>query len=259
MTSRVLICNTSSLTDNEICTSLSPSSPLLNNTSSLSFNNKYFTVDIELHFSKDVPVEEVLDTAEAIIYVFEVVNEDALKALEGLKKFDSFLEDQSPEIKLLFCPAVSAEMEQVLLTWCMEHYFELVQIPGSNKNITPDDDDDETLFEEKYGYDRVLQALECHMWPYRVNKEDKTEKEEEFSDFVSNSAQTSSALNELEDMMNDEDGDSFEEMFANMARMKEVAGQLPDEERKKFAEKVAMSFWRSLGGEESELEGLGDL
>ena len=218
-------------------------------------------MDIELYFSKEVPVEEVLDTAEAIIYVFDVVNEDALKALEGLTKFDGFLEDQSPEIKLLFCPAVSAEMEQVFLTWCMEHYFELVQIPCSNKNIiiTPDEDGDETLFNEKYGYDRVLQALECHMWPYRVNKEDKPEKEEEFSDFVSNSAQTSSALNELEDMMKDEDGDSFEEMFANMARMKEVAGQLPDEERKAFAEKVAMSFWRSLGGEESELEGLGDL
>jgi len=190
-----------------------------------------------------------------------VTNEDALKALEALKKFDGFLEDQSPEIKLLFCPAVSAEMEQVLLTWCMEHYFELVQIPDSNKIVTnhSEDEDNETLFNEKYGYDRVLQALECHMWPYRVNKEDKPEKEEEFSEFVSNSAHTSSALNELEDMMNDEDGDSFEEMFANMARMKEVAGQLPDEERKKFAEKVAMSFWRSLGGDESELDGLGDL
>lgn len=56
----------------------------------------------------------------------------------------------------------------------------------------------------------------------------------------------------------DPGSESFEEMFAKMASMKEKAASLPLEERKKYAEKVVVSFWKAIGGDEDEIEGLSD-
>lgn len=40
--------------------------------------------------------------------------------------------------------------------------------------------------------------------------------------------------------------------------MKERASSLPATERKDYAEKVAIAFWRALGGSEEEIAGLGE-
>lgn len=64
--------------------------------------------------------------------------------------------------------------------------------------------------------------------------------------------------------MDDAEGDpgcgdvSFEELFSKFAEMKETAASLPPEQRKAYAEKVTMAFWRAIGGDESEIAGLGD-
>ncbi len=38
----------------------------------------------------------------------------------------------------------------------------------------------------------------------------------------------------------------------------EQAERLPPDQRKRYAEKVAMSFWRAIGGDEDEIDGLSD-
>lgn len=38
----------------------------------------------------------------------------------------------------------------------------------------------------------------------------------------------------------------------------EKANSLPPEERKKYAEKVVVSFWKAIGGDEDEIDGLSD-
>ena len=38
--------------------------------------------------------------------------------------------------------------------------------------------------------------------------------------------------------------------------MKQKAQDLPPEERKTYAEKMAIAFWRSIGGNEDEIAGL---
>ncbi|KAI8480784.1 hypothetical protein Bbelb_414690 [Branchiostoma belcheri] len=53
-------------------------------------------------------------------------------------------------------------------------------------------------------------------------------------------------------------GESFEAMFDRMKDMKDKAANLPDQDRKAYAEKVAISFWRAMGGDEEEIEGLSD-
>ncbi|XP_053405580.1 alpha- and gamma-adaptin-binding protein p34-like isoform X2 [Mercenaria mercenaria] len=54
----------------------------------------------------------------------------------------------------------------------------------------------------------------------------------------------------------DPGGESFEKLFEKFAHMKEKANCLPPQERKKYAENVAIAFWRAIGGDEDEI---GDL
>ncbi|GFS84159.1 alpha- and gamma-adaptin-binding protein p34 [Nephila pilipes] len=56
----------------------------------------------------------------------------------------------------------------------------------------------------------------------------------------------------------DPGGESFDALFSRFASMKEKASGLTGEDRKKYAEKVAVAFWRAMGGDEDEIEGLND-
>jgi len=49
---------------------------------------------------------------------------------------------------------------------------------------------------------------------------------------------------------------SFEDLFQQLSEMKNKAENLPPDQRKSYAEKMAVAFWRSIGGSESEVEGL---
>lgn len=51
--------------------------------------------------------------------------------------------------------------------------------------------------------------------------------------------------------------ESFEELFNNLNDMKTKAENLSPTQRKEYAEKVAIAFWKSVsGGNDSEVEGL---
>ncbi|XP_013792195.1 alpha- and gamma-adaptin-binding protein p34-like isoform X1 [Limulus polyphemus] len=62
----------------------------------------------------------------------------------------------------------------------------------------------------------------------------------------------------LENLVGNEDpgGESFEALFSKFHNMKQKAATLSGEDRKKYAEKVAVAFWRALGGDEEEVAGL---
>lgn len=49
---------------------------------------------------------------------------------------------------------------------------------------------------------------------------------------------------------------AFEELFAKFVSLKSQAMSLNGDERKKFAEEVVTQFWRAMGQDEAELEGL---
>lgn len=53
-----------------------------------------------------------------------------------------------------------------------------------------------------------------------------------------------------------DDDDSFEQLFEQLRIMKEAAGGLSAEDRKKYAEQVTMQFWQAIGGNADEFEGL---
>ena len=51
----------------------------------------------------------------------------------------------------------------------------------------------------------------------------------------------------------DEDQDiDFEDLFSQLSKMKDISKNLPESERKAYAEKVAVAFYKSMGGSDSE-------
>jgi len=82
---------------------------------------------------------------------------------------------------------------------------------------------------------RVIQTLHAHVWPNLVMKDAKD-----------------TPFQAMESMPEA----SFEELFNNLNQLKSKAEKLPPSERKAYAEKVAISFWRSFAGDDSEIEGL---
>ena len=46
--------------------------------------------------------------------------------------------------------------------------------------------------------------------------------------------------------------DSFEALFAELATIKAKADNLPPDERKAYAEKIALSFYAAMGGSDDE-------
>lgn len=50
--------------------------------------------------------------------------------------------------------------------------------------------------------------------------------------------------------------ESFEELFQNLNAMKSKAESLSPSQRKTYAEQMAVAFWKSIGGNESEVDGL---
>lgn len=59
----------------------------------------------------------------------------------------------------------------------------------------------------------------------------------------------------LQGCMSGEDG-SFENLFSSFEHLKKTAASLPPTQRRDYAEKVAVAFWRAMGGDEEEVDGL---
>lgn len=56
----------------------------------------------------------------------------------------------------------------------------------------------------------------------------------------------------------DADQGSFEALFEKLQLMKEKAHHLPHNQRKEYAEKMAVSFWKAVGGDIDDIDGLSD-
>ena len=254
MTSRILVCNTSSIPDSDISAALEADPQ-----NYITFDNKYFSVSVQICFDRQVPIEEISETVEAFVYVIDDPASDMRSALSGVEVFREFLSEVDPAVKLLLINCEETEFESEFLEWCVEKEFEFIKYVVSESAC--EDAREELLMGQSEGMGRVRAALECHMWPYRTMKKTTSPHNtdhdnhdngvsDEFGDYVSGDG----TVLDFQGLLGGEEleGD-FESMFSNMRRMKEVAGQLPDPQRKQFAEQVAMSFWRALGGSDDEL------
>jgi hypothetical protein len=124
-----------------------------------------------------------------------------------------------------------------------------------------------TLFEDTQGMARVIEVLHCHRWPGSVLAQQTSERE--------NNNHSSTDVNEVEvvgstaaaaaEVMEDfstgnGDGDddgkadleNFERLLAQVSSVRQESEKLPDDQRRKVAEKMLFSIMGKLGIDEDE-------
>ena len=217
-------------------------------------DNKYYTADLCLLLVQDPKppssLKEFTNQVEAVIISFELNDDISFAwALEWGRLFN----ETDIEVKVMMSietvklEGKEAETERAD-KWCLKNSFEFVDSFECDGGDFPD----------KIGFDRVKEILDTHLWPNMImkSKESATgnDKSEEKKDkhIGGNKDQTDEAiLNGNEAQL-----ESFEALFGQMQEMKLHAQSLPDEERKEYAEKVTLAFWRAMGYDEDEIAGL---
>ncbi|XP_074651248.1 alpha- and gamma-adaptin-binding protein p34-like [Tubulanus polymorphus] len=259
-------------------------------------DTKYYTADVNLCIaaSRTIGTEEFADSVQAIILVFDSKDEDSFKLLQS---WIPFVDLFKPAVQLLVCQRstqIDAVPRAKVFNWCLDHDFELIELDPEEES----EDEEEDAFKDVIGVKRIVQALHSHPWPNLTMKEQQpfhkqalinglmsqneiaagndeiieTSPEQDSSNLPVAAATGQNKNNILDEQIDallkedlkafesitDEDEDSFEKLFEKMSLMKEKTDKLDPEARKLYAEKVAISFWKAIGGDDSEIEGLDD-
>ncbi|CAG8524103.1 10859_t:CDS:2 [Diversispora eburnea] len=137
--------------------------------------------------------------------------------------------------------------------WCLENGFEYVDLDlDAKKNVIDSS--------ERVGIDRILEALQSHMWEGMIrvskennnnnnnkkgeeeeNKESNKRKEKIEPSFVMPSKQEVESMYQHIFKDFDED-DGLDKVLSRISSIRERGKSLPDEERRKLAASVAYSF-----------------
>ncbi|XP_067936256.1 alpha- and gamma-adaptin-binding protein p34-like isoform X2 [Watersipora subatra] len=231
------------------------------------FETKYYTCTVKL-CKTNRPVlgsQQFADDLEVVILVFDPNEVDSWTSVTS---WLSYLSELEPYVKMLVCNSCTesdlipkAKVQQ----WCIDNEFELIELQA---------DDAEDEFDVD-GVQRIIQVMHAHTWsnlvmkdkpdtvsPYMKKLMDESKVEAEAAAGQEQSeidicSELGMNTKELTDMLHD-DGEagveSFEKLFSSLHLMKEKAESLAPEERKSYAEKVALSFWSAIGGSDDEID-----
>ena len=221
-----------------------------------SISNKYYSADLSLILAKypkpSTEIKEITNEVEGVIISFELKND---LSFTRASEWGRLFQENDIEIKILMAveteelDGLEAAVERAN-DWCLKNSFEFVE----SFHIDTEDED----FPEKSGFERVREVLDAHLWPNMVRKPKESTNQK---DMKKHQEDGCSAIKDVEsdDAIyngNEEQLESFEELFGQMHEMKLHAQSLPDDQRKEYAEKVTLAFWRAMGFDEEEISGL---
>jgi len=246
-------------------------------------DTKYYTADVHLCIveKEQFGNGEVLENLQALVVHFDNMKESSFNRV---KRLVSLVDGFEPDVKLLVCDNYSqgnvAIPKLTAQQWCLQHEFELVELYPDELSDTEDD------FAETTGFERIIQALHAHTWSNLVMKEksslfsphhkigEKTDSNkcsslDETKDLEASIASVNIQDNsedtfkdglpdaDLLDVLGSEKSEqSFEALFDAFQQMKDKAKDLEFSERKAYAEKVAIAFWKAMSEDEEEIAGL---
>lgn len=229
---------------------------------------KYYNAQVDIHQvpvqkvvdGKDEQVRQIIDNCEAVIFYLGMTTslDDAAAAWDQIQK------SAEPGVCLLVVDSAVEPSRTKLLGWCLENQFELVEC---DEDVEEDEDEDDGI-RECTGKDRVGEALEAHTWSNLELVEEKDvagggreEKQDSPEKRVALEPHLDAEIDALLEGHNGESGEdaNFEDLFAQFATIRDKSANLNPEERKAYAEKVAIAFWKSMGGSDDEIDGLDDL
>lgn len=204
-------------------------------------DTKYYVADVNLVAINEnyVCSEEFNESVEALIVLMD---SNKQSGLDDLKVWENLENDSEPDVKLLitnYCTNETKITRNQALEWCLKRGYELIELyPSKN----PENNSEDEIIKEKTGVERIIEALQAHVWSNLVMKE-KRPKE----------TNTSNNLAGLDNFLTDEGVDDFSELFQQLNVMKENIESMPAQQRKQCAEQVVTAFWRAIGGDEEEI------
>ncbi|KAF7273970.1 alpha- and gamma-adaptin-binding protein p34-like [Rhynchophorus ferrugineus] len=211
-------------------------------------DTKYYTATVNI-----IGLNELYERDEAFYNQVEalIIHLDTNKAsgLDDLKQWELLENECEPEIKLLisnYCNNETKVTKSEAMSWCLKRGYEFVELYPSDQNIQNTEED---LIPEKFGVNRVIEALQAHTWSNLVMKNSKKincNKQE-----PSNEDTIKIPTASLPDEFVGED--DFTELFSQLHMMKDSLQSLPINQRKQCAEQMVTAFWKAIGGDEEEL------
>lgn len=221
--------------------------------------NKYYSAALRLILVHDTNPSDstraLVNEVEAVVISFDLGNDGSLTKA---KQWGELFKEQDIEIKVLLAEESGQiddkkQFRERVNDWCVENDFELVECCQNEEDQKNDD------FPEKIGFERIKEALDAHMWPNMIRKKNvsaaKTGPTHKGED-SKGAAGGDKAEDEAIFNGNEAQLENFEELLGSIQEMKMHAQSLSDNERKEYAEKVTLAFWRSMGLDEDEISGL---
>ncbi|KAK0164810.1 hypothetical protein PV328_003384 [Microctonus aethiopoides] len=229
-------------------------------------DNKYYSAQVMIYAidNLEIPLEINIDRIEAVVLHYTPKEKELLILDEYLPLIQSLTD---ADVFLLACEAFpDANNRDNTLEWCHVHKFELIDM-GPLESI----DLAEEMEQEKHGIERIIEALHTHSWPNRIlkglpngristsNESDVTKIEDQLESIRLGSSRSGTEHllmdSVLDGIMGEENAD-FGELFSQLIAMKEHAASLSPSSRRTAAEQLVTAFWKSLGGDSSEIADL---
>nr|XP_022921027.1 alpha- and gamma-adaptin-binding protein p34-like [Onthophagus taurus] len=219
-------------------------------------DTKYYKANVNVHgITKDYKRDsEFNSSVEALIIHIDTNKESGL---DDLKVWQDLDDECNPEIKLLianYCNNDTKISKPMAIEWCLRYGYELIELyPNNEDNLEQNDE----IIKEKVGVERIVEALQSHIWPNLVMKSKEIDKPLESNE---NNAENKLGVNkDLDNLLNGIDScmsqmDDFTNLFSKLQSMKESIQSLPHNERKLQAEEMVTAFWRAIGGDEDEID-----
>lgn len=222
-------------------------------------NNKYYTSQVLLCATENPNINIPTEGVEALLVHHDPQADNADKNLDQWSSV--ILSLSKADVLLLICNLISdVELKEKVIAWCINKKFELVELQqlDSIENLECDSE------HNKYGIERIIEALHAHMWPNMVlkgksvsaekNESSVNEVEKQFENIqlTRNTSEHLHMESVLDGLMGGEDAD-FCELFGQLMAMKEHAASLPTNERRIAAKQLVTAFWKAIGGDPSEI------
>ncbi|KAI4498573.1 hypothetical protein M0802_006279 [Mischocyttarus mexicanus] len=226
----------------------------------MDINNKYYKSQILLCAIENPHINILTDRVEALIVHHDPQSDNAE---ENLDQWSSLITSLSEvDVLILTCNVISnMDVKDKIVAWCINKKFELVELQQLDSIENSECDSEHNT----YGIERIIEALNAHTWPNIIlkgksfnvdDKEsdvDQVEKKLEDIQLTCNPMEYFNTENVLDGIMGGEDAD-FGELFVQLMAMKEHAASMPTIKRRIAAEQLVTAFWKSMGGDSSEID-----
>lgn len=224
-------------------------------------NTKYYTAQVNICGITDqfVRTDEFNNKVEALIVHMDT---NKVSGLLDIEKWINIENDCDPDVKILltnYCTTDTKVTKLKAIEWCLKHGYELIELYPTI-NLPAEED---TLMKEKFGVDRIIEALQTHVWSNLIMKEkpqvmnnaknNEGDFEKQGTTDIDETNNVDLDCSILNDVLTNDAVTDFTELFSQLHMIKESMKSMPLNQRKQCAEQMVTAFWHAIGGDEEEI------